>query len=136
MSDIKRIIIEYISDGKIHTKKEIEEILLSRNLIKDRNSTEVRNALYLLKSKGMIESAGLGKYKICISNQEDSTTNNTGIFEFEEDELREIIDKLKKEVHTLAVIDYKRCSDKICNEARNKVSMFDELDKCIQVLRN
>lgn len=53
---IREVVLELLSDGKVHSTREIMECTVAKGLITDRNTDVVYNALFHMKRKGLIMS--------------------------------------------------------------------------------
>jgi len=68
---IRALILEMLSDGKIHTTKEIMNIAVEREIIPDKNTDIVYNILFHMKKKGII-TTGPDKAQYCLVNKQET----------------------------------------------------------------
>ena len=118
--DIKKSILDILEDGQVHAKKDIEDILISKKVIACKNADALRNALYILKNKGKIESLGKGNYRV---KKEEEL--NMGIIS--DEEIDECIDKIRKDLKYLKTVNLMTCSEEVLKNTRNRAHKLDML---------
>lgn len=122
---VKKHILDLLSDGKEHSTAEIKDYILSKNIKLEKNSTLIRNALYNLKHENpSLSNINRGKYKL-ISNS--PTLHN------DYSELKNAIAVIEKNLQEYKHFNWISCNDLELEIARSKTQMLINLSSKIKL---
>ena len=82
---IKKMVIEYLQDGKIHDVKEIREKLNEKGIKVDSKSSALRISLCNLKKEKILDNPEMGKY--CLKRNAKVENKNSSKYDFTEFEI-------------------------------------------------
>ena len=117
-AQVKKYILELLSDGKEHTTIEIREYILTQNIRLDKSSTLIRNILHNLKHENPnFINTGRGKYKLQTNNSHDNNYS----------ELKNAIYIIEKNLQEYKHFNWITCDDLQLDIARSKVQMLINL---------
>lgn len=124
-AQVKKYILELLSDGKEYTTTEIKEYILSKNIKLEKNSTLIRNVLYNLKRENSsFTNTERGKYKLI---SKPSTLQN------DYSELKNAISIIEKNLKEYKHFNWISCSDLELEIARSKTQMLINLSSQIKI---
>lgn len=124
-AQVRKYILELLSDGKEYTTTEIKEYILSKNVKLEKNSTLIRNVLYNLKHENpSFTNIDRGKYKL-ISNPPTLQNNYS--------ELKNAISIIEKNLQEYKHFNWISCSDLELEIARSKTQMLINLSSQIKI---
>ena len=120
---IKRIILELLSDGKEHTIQEIREHLSQNNIQLEKSSTLLRNVMYTLKKENQcLLNPTRGTYQLLLC--ENNCQTNHSDFEC-------AIIEIEKAIHDCKNFNWYSCSNSELEIARSKVKTLLKLSNTI-----
>lgn len=77
---IRELVLDILSDGQIHTTKEIMDIAVEKKLIQDKNTDIIYNILFHMKKKGVIAPGpDKAQYVICNMNKSENENSKKNI---------------------------------------------------------
>lgn len=120
---IKRIILELLSDGKEHTTQEIREHLSRNNIQLEKSSTLLRNVMYTLKKENQsLLNPTRGTYQLLL--RENNCQTNCS-------DLEHAIIEIEKAIHDCKNFNWYTCSNTELEIARTKVKTLLKLSSTI-----
>ena len=113
---IKHIITELLSDGKVHTTQEIKEILATNKITFDNSTSRLRNVLYLLKKDNpYLANPCHGTYQLILPNDNPYQKPLS---------LDDAIIKIKDILYECKSFNWYSCTDAELETARTQVKVL------------
>ena len=120
---IKKIILEILSDGKEHSIQEIKDHVLSRNIVLDQTSTLIRNILHNLKKEyPNLLNPSRGVYRLLLA---ENAKPDYYV------ELNHSIATIEQTLQECQNFNWYSCSDEVLEVARTKVKLLLRLANAI-----
>lgn len=131
--ELKKIIIESLSDGNWHTTDELQKKSEECGISFESGRGPIYNIMHQLKKDGEVEADGAGQYKLNIWPQiVEEQKNNQGGYYRVKDESMEYIKKIETLILKYRKFDWINCSEKELQEARYTVNRLVKLSEKIQ----
>lgn len=118
--EIKKVIMDILQDGNIHTAEEIRTVCARKGIIDIKESNVVRGAIFTLKKENeCFVAVDKGKYKLRrINDVEESIVH---------DEFDKVIKYLEKKVNVFKRFNWITCTDEELEIARKQITVMMNL---------
>lgn len=131
--ELKKILLESLSDGNWHTTDELQEKGEEFGISFESGRGPIYNIMHQLKKDGEVEANGVGQYKLNFSHgvKEEQKLNQESYCMLN-DELMESIKKIETLILKYRKFNWVNCSEKELQEARFVVNRLIKLSEKIQ----
>lgn len=129
---IREVILDLLSDREWHIVEEIEKKCEENEIHLNGDRNPVYGAIHRLKKKELVESNGIGKYRIKIKEAQTTDERENNQKDGEEDKMEESIKNIEMCVEEYKNFDWIHCSDEELRKVRIIISKLINLSEKIQ----
>lgn len=127
--EIKKIIMEILKDGEVHTAEEIRMACLERGIIGSEEANIVRGAVFSLKKENEnFVAVEKGRYKL----EKEKDLEKC----IEKDEFEEVIKYLRKKINMFKNFNWITCTDEELEVSRKQIMLLRDLSDEIERTTN
>lgn len=127
--EIKKVIMEILKDGNVHTAEEIRTVCIEKGIIGSKEANIVRGAVFSLKKENeYFVAVEKGRYKL---EKEKNLEKYIKTDDFEE-----VIKYLNKKIDVFKNFNWITCTDEELDKSRKQIMLLIDLSNEIKKIIN